>query len=464
VPAPLVQRHPASYRDPDSTVFEASGRILRGFTSQGHERLRRVRASGLLDRLVAEGRLVESRDVASPDGDDVRFVQFVEHERLPFISHPYEWPFALLQRAALLHLDIHLTALESGVTLADASAYNVQFRGVKPVFIDLGSFRPYVDGELWSAHRQFCEQFLNPLLLAAEFGIPSNAWLRGSPEGIPTGSIAALLPLRRWLSARHLFHVLLPARAERRAREHEAASVERIRKARLPKEAYAMMLRQLRNWIARLEPSNASRSTWADYGTTRTYESDEIAQKRRHVAEFAGAYRPATLWDLGCNDGEFGELALGAGAARVIGFDADTGALQLACARAERAGLDFLPLYQDAADPSPGSGWLSRERAALLARPRPDAVMALAFVHHLALGRNIPLDEVVSFITSVAPRGLIEFVPKADSTVERMLALKGDLFPGYSLQAFEQAMAAHARIVRRDRVSQSGRELFWFER
>jgi ribosomal protein L11 methylase PrmA len=235
-----------------------------------------------------------------------------------------------------------------------------------------------------------------------------------------------------------------------------------VRRSRLPKAGYAALLDQLRRWIAALEPRGFSATQWATYAQARNYSAAALEAKRRAVADFAARYRPATLWDVGCNDGEFTEVALSNGAASAIGFDADPGALELACARAERAQLAFLPLYQDASNPSPAQGWLGRERAALADRGRPDAVMALAFEHHLAVGRNVPLGDVVAFLMGIAPRGLVEFVPKSDAAVQRMLALKGDIFPGYSEQAFVAALAARARVVRTDALA-GGRKLFWFE-
>jgi ribosomal protein L11 methylase PrmA len=462
-PRPILQRaqrHPASFRDPDAGVFVAGERVLRALTAEAAARYDAVRATGLLDALEREGLTVGSRE--APEAPPAGFTRVLEHEAVTFVSHPYEWPFALLKRAALLHLDIHQRALARAVTLADASAYNVQLRGVRPVFIDITSFRPYREGELWAAHRQFCEQFLNPLLLAARFGIAHHAWYRGSLEGIGTAALAALWPASGWLSPRELVHVLLPARAERAAAKRTAAAVEKIRRARLPKAGYAALLGQLRRWIAELEPRGFSATQWAGYAQARNYSAAALEAKRRVVAEFAARHRPATLWDLGCNDGEFTEVALASGAGSAIGLDADPGALELACARAERAKLEFLPLYQDAFNPSPGQGWMGRERASLADRPRPDAVMALAFQHHLALGRNLPLAEVVAFLVASAPKGLVEFVPKSDATVQRMLALKGDIFPGYSDAAFAAALAARARIVRTDALA-GGRKLFWFE-
>jgi ribosomal protein L11 methylase PrmA len=450
-------RHPASFRDPEARVLIAGPRVLRALTVEAAARYDAVRATGLLDDVE---RVVSTRD--SSETPPAGFVRMLEHETLPFISYPYEWPFTLLKRAALLHLDLHRRALERGVTLTDASAYNVQFRGGLPVFIDIGSFRPYHEGELWAAHRQFCEQFLNPLLLAAQFGIAHHAWYRGSLEGIPTAALAAMWPARGWLSPRALVHVLLPASAERAASKREDAAVRKVRGAHMPKAGTTALLGQLRRWIAGLEPRGFGASQWAGYGQDRNYSAAALEAKRRVVAEFAARHRPATLWDLGCNDGEFTEVALANGAGAAIGFDADPGALELACARAERARLPFLPLYQDASNPSPAQGWLGRERAALADRGRPDAVMALAFEHHLALGRNLPLEEVAAFLVAAAPRGLVEFVPKSDATVQRMLALKGDIFPGYTEEAFAAALAARARVVRTDALA-GGRKLFWFE-
>jgi ribosomal protein L11 methylase PrmA len=451
-------RHPASFRDPEAQVFADGARILRALTAAAAARFDRVRE--FIGELERQGLVVASRD--APDPPPPGFVRMLEHERLPFVSYPYEWPFALLKRAALLHLDLHLRALERGVTLADASAYNVQFLGTRAVFIDVASFRPYQEGELWAAHRQFCEQFLNPLLLAAQFGIAHHAWYRGALEGVPTAALAAMWPARGWLSPRALVHVLLPAAAERGAAKRADAALGTVRRARLPKSGFAALLRQLRSWIAALEPRGFSATQWADYAQARTYSAEALAAKRSIVAEFAARHRPAVLWDLGCNDGEFTEVALANGAAAAIGFDADAGALELACARAARAGLALLPLHQDASNPSPAQGWLGRERAALAARERPDAVMALALEHHLALGRNLPLGEVAAFLTGLAPRGLVEFVPKDDPTVQRMLALKGDIFPGYSEAAFTAALGAQARVVRTDALA-GGRKLFWFE-
>lgn len=455
-----------SFRDPSGYVFEVDGEILRSVTARAADDYDFVTGSRVRDDLVARGWLLggEEVDPARLEGITGGNVHRVlRHPRLPFISYPYEWPFPLLKAAALLHLDVQLAALERDVALSDASAYNVQFRGVKPVFIDTLSFRRYQDGEYWSGHRQFCEQFLNPLLLRSELGIPHNAWFRGSLEGISTADLANLLPWRSRLSLNVLTHVVLAARLERSA-IRKGADFSRVKSRRLPKASYRNMLLQLRHWVSTLQPHDTGPTVWGDYQETHSYDSTEEAAKRRFVAEFCEANRPETLWDIGCNTGEYSEVALSAGAGRVIGFDFDQRALERAYARAAHKSLDLLPLFQDGANPSPDQGWAAVERKGLSRRAKADALLALAFEHHLAIGRNVPLAGVVEWLVGLAPRGVVEFVQKQDPTVQIMLALREDIFDEYSIENFEQALRDRARIIRSEVVSGAGRTLFWFDR
>lgn len=461
------RRIAGSFRDPSGHVHDLNGRILRTVTDHAAAEYEALRDSGLLRSMVDLGWLIASdevgRDALGTADEAVRHV--VEHPRIPHVSFPYEWPFSLLRDAALHHLDMHMAALDKGATLSDASAYNIQFRGPKPIFIDLLSLRRYREGEYWAAHRQFCEQFLNPLLLRALLGIAHNSWFRGTLEGIPTTELARLLPLRRNLSWNVLVHVTLQAKLQRGAvsgGEGRAARMTRDRP--LSRTAFRAMLTQLRNWIARLHPADSGRTEWGDYAETNTYSSDEEQAKRRFVADFVAADRPATVWDLGCNTGEYSEVALTGGAGRVIGFDADQTALERACHRARSRNLDLLPLYLDAANPSPDQGWMQAERPGFAARTNADALIALAFEHHLAIGRNIPLPQVVNWLTSLAPTGVIEFVEKTDPTIQRMLALREDIFTEYGVAEFETALSRNAKIIKSETISASGRRLYLYDR
>jgi len=455
---------PGSFRDPSGSVHLVGRRVFRTVLPPARDDFEAAEERGFLSRLVDEGRLVPHRrvDAAEAAGLGLDAPVVLEHPRLPFVSWPYEWPFPALRAAALFHLDLQLDALAAGFTMSDASAFNVQFRGPEPVFVDTLSFRRYRDGEYWLGHRQFCEQFLNPLLLHALVGVPYSSWFRGSPEGLPAADLAPMLRLRHRLSWKVLAHVTLQARFQDAASRGRAARVSAARA--MPREGLVSMLGALRRWIAGLEAGGPRRTAWSHYAGETSYVPEEAQAKSEFVRDFVGRFRPETVWDLGCNTGDYAVAALEAGARRVIGFDADHGAAGRAFERAKRERLDFLPLVVDVASPTPSQGWAQEERAGIRERAEADAVLALALVHHLAISRNVPLERVVSFIVGLAPAGVIEFVPKSDPMVAELLRLREDVFPGYGEPLFLDCLRSRAEIVSTARVSSTGRVLVSFRR
>ena len=463
-----IKLNPGSFRDPSGHVFEFDGRILRSISDKAVEDYTFVREAGFLTHWIAEGSFTDATEVLEPEiSERLGCAKLVEHTPLPFISYPYEWSFGMLKAAALLHLDLQIDALEHDITFSDATAYNIQFRGTQPVFIDLLSLRRYREGEYWIGYGQFCEQFLNPLLLRARLGIPHNAWFRGASEGITSGELSRMLPTRSRLSWRILAHVIGPARMQAAAladRESVRKAEKRVASRGLSKLGYLGILHQLRNWITKLEPRDIGHSTWGDYEDTHTYDTEEMEAKRAFVAEFVNKTGARCVADSGCNTGAFSELVCESGSEFVIGFEYDRIALERAYQRAVAHNLNFTPLYLDAANPSPSQGWRQAERPGLAERAAFDAIIALAFEHHLAIGRNIPLPDVVEWLVGQAPRGIIEFVQKDDTTVKQMLALREDIFDTYSQDVFEQALANHARIEKAEKISREGRMLYWYER
>ena len=451
-----------SFRDPSGHVYIVDQRVFRTVMPSAAADYECVRSTGLVDQLVREGLLLPETPVRpellGPWAAGAAYI--LEHPTIPYVSYPYEWCFSALKAAALLHLDIHLRALQKAVTLSDASAYNVQFQGPKPVFIDHLSFRKYRDGEFWTGHRQFCEQFLNPLLLRSEVGLPHNPWYRGSLEGITAAELNRLLRLKAKLSWRVFFHVVLQARFQDAPTNGKRARAATSR--RLPLPALKSMLRSLRKWISALEPADRGKTVWRDYAKTHSYSDPEVQAKRSFVAQFARETAPLTLFDLGCNTGDYAKAALRAGARRVIGFDFDQGALDQAFLRAQSEQLHFLPLFLDLGNPAPSQGWAEAERSGFAARAKPDAILALALVHHLAISRNIPLESVVNWLLKLAPAGVLEFVPKQDPMVQELLTLREDVFPDYTVETFLAHIQARAQIIKTQTISSSGRLLVWF--
>lgn len=453
---------PGSFRDPGGRIFVKDSRVLRAVMPVSADAYRAVRDAGIFEDFASRGLLTASREVDPSvlDGLEPRPAYVLEHPRIPFISYPYEWSFSLHRRAALHQLEVHLQALERGFTLSDATAYNVQFNGTRPVFIDHLSLRPYRDGEYWIGHRQFCQQFLNPLLMWSLLKVPPNAWFRGSLEGIAPEELAPLLPWRKKLSFTVMSHVVAQAALQNRSIRSGGAAAPT---GKLPLAGFKALLTGLRDYIAGLKPPTQA-TVWADYATHNSYAASETEAKRAFVGAAAAAVRPALMFDLGCNTGDYSDVALDAGARYVVGFDYDHGALEQAYHRFDKAAKPFLPLWLDAANPSPAQGWAQQERRGLAERATGDFLVALAFIHHIVIGRNVPIDMALDWLVAMAPRGVIEFPPKEDPMVQRLLSTREDIFPDYSIPTFLAALGARARIERTHQLAENGRILALYDR
>jgi len=456
------QRDPASFRDPAGHVIVGTDTVYRLVMPVAAADFTAVRSTPLLPELIKRGWLLDETPV-TPDilGDAAKHASFVvQHPKLPLVTYPYEWTFSALKAAALRHLDIHLLALDYDITLSDASAYNMQFMGTEPVFIDHLSFRPYKPGEYWLGHRQFCQQFLNPLLLTSRLGVPFQSWYRGQLNGISPELLVKLLPWYERCRLSTLLHVVLQAKFTQTSRK-EVKQV--TRQTRLGKTQFVHMLSGLRKLISGLKPK-LGKTEWQHYATNHNYQNHEVTQKLAFIQQFAATVKPAQLWDIGCNDGKFSEAALNAGAGQVFGFDADIGALEYAYVHASKTQQRFFPLLLDLTNPSPGMGWALTERQSWLSRAKPDAIQALALIHHLAMSHNIPLAHIVKLLVALAPQGVIEFVPKADPMVQTLLALREDIFPDYTQAYFETYLSQQATIIKQEQVTASGRILYWYQR
>ncbi|MBL8540209.1 MAG: class I SAM-dependent methyltransferase [Betaproteobacteria bacterium] len=457
-----TRAHPASFRDAAGTVFESAGRVFRRLAADGVQRFDAYRACGFQEVAERGGRIVRTQAVETACHGRTGHV--LEHEKVRFISYPYEWPFSLLKAAALFHLELNMDAIRHGLKMVDASAFNVQFDGVRPVFIDVLSFDRYIADEPWVAHTQFCTQFLNPLLLAARRGIPFHPWYRGDLEGIGVQEVSRLLGPWSWLSLNTLLNVHLPARATRSARLTSSETVSKLRQARVPRSAVIALMKRLAAWIAKLELPASRTPGWHDYRARRAAFAHDDAVRESLVREAVGELRPSVVLDVGCNDGHYGALAHAAGAEFVVGVDLDDLALEQCVARARKDQLPLLPLRIDWCNPTPNQGWRGKERSAFLARCQPDFLIAFAVLHHVSVGRNVPLADAVAGFVEAAPRGVVEFVPPGDPLLARLLSFKSARLVDYSEQAFFRALGAKSRIVRRATLPDSGRVLAVYER
>jgi SAM-dependent methyltransferase len=453
--APPPEREPGSFRDRNGRVFYRDGRVFRSLSPRALANWRQLQETAFFVRRVGDGSIVATTDRGLHAGGGL-----LEHARIPFVSYPYEWTFGMLKDAALLHLELMQDALAEGFILKDASPYNVQWRGARPVFIDVPSFEPLGHGEPWVGYRQFCELMLYPLMLQAYRGIDFRPWLRGRIDGIPAEEMDRLMSSRDLLRRGVLLHVAAQRLLQRRYAGGRRNVRGALADAGFGKGLIQKNVAKLTRLIRSLTPPRTP-TEWADYDRTHSYDPDEHAAKAAFVRRAAETRRWRLAWDLGCNTGTFAKL-VEPHAGHIVAMDADWMAVERLYAR-ERADPHgrVLPLVVNLADASPAQGWRGAERKDLASRGAPDLVLCLALVHHVAITANIPLADLIDWLASLGASVVIEFVGREDEMVEALLANRVDQYDDYTLATFRGLLAEKFRI-RDEAPLKSGRRTIFF--
>ncbi len=451
---PSSSSHASSFRDPSGFVFWQNGVLLRKINPIYEENFKLFLDSGLYGELVKEGLLISHKHVA-PD--------VIQPELIPFISYSYEWAFSQLKDAALLTLKIQKIALSHGMSLKDATNYNVQFLKGKPIFIDTLSFEKLEAGKPWVAYKQFCEQFLAPLALISYVDVKLLQLLIPYMNGIPLELANKLLPLKARINPGVLMHINLHAGSQKKHADNRAVSGEQ---RAVSMNALLGIVDSLYNTVSNLK-WDYGKTAWSHYGADdyfESYDKKTLDKKKQIVSEFLESVKPKTTWDLGANTGNYSRIAAEKGIS-TISLDFDPAVVEQAYQWVrEHDEENILPLYLDITNPTPAIGFENNEREALLQRPKPDVVMALALIHHLAIGANLPLSRLASFFADMSKNLIIEFVPKDDPQTQRLLVSREDVFPDYTQEEFEKEFGIYFLTVKKVPLTNSKRTLYLFKK
>jgi ribosomal protein L11 methylase PrmA len=448
----------SSFRDPSGFVFARDGSVYRQVNRACKEDYDQMMRSGLHDALVGSRLLIPHDEVGSDNGLAEGGYKVLKPELIPFISYPYEWCFSQLKDAALTTLQIQKIALDFGMTLKDGSAYNIQFLKGRPVFIDTLSFQRYREGQTWLAYRQFCQHFLAPLALMSYRDVRLSQLSRVHLDGIPLDLASSLLPFRSRLRFSLLSHLHLHAKSQ----EYFADKIPKAGR-RMSLKAFLGLVDNLWSAIERLK-WRPQGTEWADYYQKTGYSQEALEHKKELVNGFLENMNPSMIWDLGANTGLFSRMAGDRGIA-TISFDVDPAAVENNYLECRKQGeCSILPLVLDLTNPSPSIGWRNRERDSLVGRGPVGAVMALALIHHLAISNNLPFRQIADFLGTICDRLIIEFVPKSDSQVQRLLSTREDIFSDYDQQTFEETFSGYFRIQRCVKIRDTKRALYLMEK
>lgn len=433
---PTREFEPSSFRDRSARVFHCDGLVYRAVDSVALDEWNHVSSRRFFQEAMNAEQIVRTNLVPLTDSiqSDQGFVAVLQHERLPLITWPYEWCFSMLRDAALLQLELMKRSLEESCILKDASAYNFQFRGTQPILIDTPSIVRLKPGKPWDGYRQYCQLFLFPLMLQTWKGIHFQPWLRGSLEGILPEQFARVLAWFDLFRSGAVTHVWLHARLQSVA-EASVSTSSSLQAHGFNTQMIQNNIAGLNRLVSRLQ-WNAEKSVWSDYDVVEGPVSRDGHDKENFVRQVCASGPWKTVWDLGCNQGRYSRIAA-KHAELVVAMDADHLTIdRLYRALRNETNRVIVPLVMDLSDPSPGLGWRGQERSPLEQRSQPDLVFCLALIHHLVIGRNLLLSDVVHWLASLKASVIIEFVDRSDEQVQRLLRNRADTFSDYNKEEF----------------------------
>jgi hypothetical protein len=450
---PAAQQHPSSYRDPSGFLFYHEGTLYRQVNQSFAEDFNEFIKGNLYESLVAKGLLVPHTDVPQNLTGSPDWLATLQPEKVPLISYPYEWCFDMWKDAALVTLACAGEAMEKNMMLKDASAYNVQLHRGQMRFIDTLSFEKYDEGQPWIAYRQFCEHFLAPLSVMHYRKMPLSPLFLAYPDGLPLPLAASLLPSRSKWNLNAYLHLHLHARMSAKQ------GGKPTKQAAFNRQKMKNILRSLEDLVRSFSLSKPT-GVWSDYYDEAAQREDYLARKKEIIGGWLDKGNYTSAIDVGANEGEFSMLA----AERkmfTISCDFDHYSVNNLYRKVKKEGIENIhPLVMDLGHPSPAIGVNNKERSAFTERARSGVVMALALIHHLAIGRNIPFEHIAEFFESLGPELIVEFVPKEDEKVKLMLEQKKDVYGWYSHQSFLEAFTKRFKILNQQPVGASGRTLY----
>lgn len=446
---------PSSFRDPSGFLFYRDGIIYRQINTFYKENYDHLMNSGLYKTLVNAELLIPHNEVDTEHAKTKIAYKIIKPEVIPFISYPYEWSFSQLKDAALTTLEIQKKALSFNMILKDSSAYNIQFMKGQPVFIDTLSFEKYHEGCPWIAYRQFCQHFLAPLALMSYRNIMLNQLFRIYIDGVPLKLASSLLPYSSHFKFSLLSHIHLHAKSQ----NYFADKPVQVTNRKMKHNSLLGLIDNLESAVRKLKWSFKG-TEWGNYYNDTNYTSDSFSHKQQIVDGFVDKTGSKTVWDVGANTGIFSRISADKGI-QTISFDIDPACVEnnyLECV--EKRETNILPLLLDLTNPSPGIGWDHKERMSLIERGPADLVLALALIHHLAISNNLPFIKIAEFFHKICNSLIIEFVPKNDSQVQRLLSTRKDSFHDYTQHFFEREFDKYFMIKDSVKVKDSQRILY----
>lgn len=441
----------SSFRDPAGYIYYDNNLVYRKINPCYFDQYSHLMNSGLYQELVSLGFLISHKEIKNNTKEII-----IEVKKVPFISYPYEWCFDELKDAALLTLNICKIALKYGMILKDASSYNVQIFEGKVTFIDTLSFDFYNDNEPWGSYGQFCRHFIGPLLLMRYVDERANCLLKNYIDGIPIDFVNNILNGRGGFAARQ--HIKWHSKSISKYNDN----IQPKRELGLSKKSLINMLDMMIRQIEKLK-RKVYLTEWGDYYNHTNYSNNADSSKCDIIEKYLDMINineKDIMFDLGANDGKYSLLVSKRGG-YAIAFDIDVNAVNNNYnAVKKNKESNLVPLILDCTNPSPDIGFALSERNSINKRGNNKGVMALAFIHHMAISNNVNFDMIADWFSKLGEYLIIEFIPKNDTQIEKLLQTRKDIFDWYNKDTFLDIFSKYFDIIEENKICDSKRYLY----
>jgi cyclopropane fatty-acyl-phospholipid synthase-like methyltransferase len=442
----------SSFRDPDSTLYYDSSYYYRRISLNYEKHYNHFVESGLKGKLLQEGFILPFDEIIDDFSEGGVSSKVLRTDILPFVSYPYEWSFSQFKEAALLTLKINQLALEYGMILKDASMFNVQFIGCKPVFIDLTSFEVYEQDTPWNGYYQFCKHFYGPIFLASKKNIILPKLLQYFIDGIPLKEVVSVCSWYDFLNSGAFLHLYLHAKGEGKI-------VNGTEENKVTKKQLSNIFTHLESAITSLTIKQ-KQTVWDNYNENNNYEFESQQHKVEIIKGFLNLIDGEKALDIGANDGLYSQLLADRGMYTLV-VDID----ELAVDRAFKTQHDLIhPLQMNLVNPTPAIGWNNSERKSFWERCQVDVIQALAIIHHLVITHDISFEEIAKKLSRHTKYLIIEFVSPDDSQAQILLQNKPHHKLNYNQFNFEIGFNSYFNLIDKKSILETKRKLFCYER
>lgn len=461
-----------SFRDNAARVIKEEGKYYRYIFNTYKAEFDHLMNSGLYDVLISHGYMISHEEIASNENDigvstnDYQnFYKKLFPKQIGFQSYPFEWSFSQWQKAILTYLSINKLALKYGMILKDATPYNFYFESGRAVLLDTSSFAFFKNGDPWIAYRQFCSEFLSPILLMHYNGHRWSRLTRTHISGLPLNFVSKQLPLNSWFNFTCLFHIHLHSKYSNDQVDKREANKIGEKKKGFTKEKIEFLLNSIQNNINKLGKDKSKASHWQKYYEENIESSDYLEHKMSVIKTWLDNIRPKSVLDLGANTGKFSFIA-SEFSEQVISLESDETSVESIDQTAElNKYINIRTVINDLAEPTPDIGVMGKEISSIFNRAKSEMVMGLALTHHLFINNRMNFDQIAEMFARLSQKYIIvEFISKNDNKVKILMKDKITDLNNYTEESFLDSFSTYFKNKESVELKGSPRKLLLLEK